>query len=119
MTLFLLADDFWLLHDIVIPTYIGGPPDGLMILYPVLISWFLYQYRVLLVGETQYVLLLVGVGLLGVSAVIDIVPSPLGTDIEDGAKVLGIATYTYYCFLTMGQLVGAKVAVNTSSDARA
>lgn len=76
----------------------------LMVVYPVLLFWLFYRYRALLVAETQYVLLLVGVGLLGLSAVIDIVPNPIGVDVEDGAKVLGIATYTYYCFLAMGQL---------------
>lgn len=107
MTLFLLADDFWLLHEVVFPTYIGGPQDLLMGLYPVLIVWLFYRYRALLVAETQYVLLLVGIGLLGLSMVIDVVPSPVGTDIEDAVKVLGIATYTYYCFLTMGQLASS------------
>lgn len=108
----LLLDDVLMLHERVI-----GPllPNGQMVTYLVYGSaagYFLFRFRTALLGSNLGVLML-SIGLLGASAGMDVlkevfsisvVPARHHLLVEDGLKLMGIATWLYY-FSHLSRLV--------------
>lgn len=100
----LLLDDVLMIHERVI-----GPllPNGQMVTYLVYgfaAGFFLYRYRTALLSSNLGVLML-SIGLLGASAGLDVlkevfsinvVPARHHLLVEDGLKLMGIATWLYY-----------------------
>lgn len=108
----LLLDDVLMIHERLI-----GPllPNGQMVTYLVYgfaAGYFMYRYRTALLGSNLGVLLL-SIGLLGASAGMDVlkevfsisvVPARHHLLVEDGLKLIGIATWLYY-FSHLSRLV--------------
>ncbi len=104
----LLVDDFFLLHEVVAPKYLHFPRDALLFLYVLLGAGLLIRHGKFILQSTPYVFLFIGFGLLGVSMAMDLAILPGGTDVEDGAKILGIVAYAYYCVITSAGLAAGQ-----------
>ncbi|CAN5631407.1 hypothetical protein BH23ACI1_BH23ACI1_05290 [soil metagenome] len=96
-TAVLLLDDFFLIHEIVFPYYLGLPQNLLLGAYAVgSLAWLGAFRRTIL--RTESVVLLLALVFLGLSVVFDQLPPMLPMHLlwEDGAKLLGIATWCTY-----------------------
>jgi hypothetical protein len=108
LSLLLMLDDFFMLHDWVFREIIPLPENLIFAFYAISGVLFLFYYRKLIL-KTDYVILLIGFGLLGVSVIVDalIVVGfywKYSAVLEDGAKFLGMVSWfsyflkTSYCF---------------------
>lgn len=93
-TTMLLADDFFLVHEVVFPYYLGMPQRLLVGSYALLaIAWLAGFARV--IARTNFSVLLLSLCFLGISAAVDQF-SHLHVAWEDGPKLLGIASWCAY-----------------------
>lgn len=85
-------DDFFLLHELVLPG-LGIDQSLIVASYGVMILVYLWRFRDIIM-QSQFLLLLIALGLLGTSAGIDqFLPRFKGMYLlEDGSKFLGIGT---------------------------
>lgn len=107
-TLLLLFDDAFLLHDDILPNYVGVSGEIYGVIYVLLILLYLYRFRRQIL-RSNYLLLGLALVCFGVSAAVDLaydplrdlLPQRLVLGVEDGAKMLGIATWlAYFVHLT-------------------
>ena len=92
LTLVLLLDDAFLVHERVLPRYAGVPQRLVYLVYVLLLVVYLVRFRAV-IFETDYFLLGLALILFGFSIVSDLIwDSPL----EDGTKFAGIVTWTVY-----------------------
>lgn len=99
LTLVLVADDLFLLHEAILPHYLSIPQPLVLGSYAVLGVGYLIRYwRV--IGQTDWLLLGAAFVGLGLSVLFDTVLKPLelGSQslLEDGFKLLGIVSWTAY-----------------------
>lgn len=99
LTLLLLADDWLMLHDVVVPQVLGLPDLLIYALYGLAAVYYLGRYRaVLILGD--WPLLLAALGWFAVSLGVDqldgVVEVPGLYLWEDGAKLLGIVTWLLF-----------------------
>ena len=99
-SLCLAADDQFMLHEYVGPFVIGLPSKAVMLGYAILgVGILLAMWRDFLQGRATG--LVVAMGLMGLSVVIDLLPMELGTPgyiAEDLAKLGGFAVWTaFWC----------------------
>lgn len=103
ISLFLMVDDQFLLHEYVVPGYLGIDEVFVLGLYPLLIGfYFIRYYKDIL--TSQFLVLVSGLSLLALSIFIDMfltVPAFL----EDGFKFIGIAGWFAYQMHTSYSLV--------------
>ena len=102
LTALLLFDDFFLLHDYILPIHFGVSEKAFLLVYAVLMIVGLVRFREAIL-KTEYVVLLIGLGFLGASLIIDALQSNIGSLIgsgrillEDGFKLLGITGWFGY-----------------------
>jgi hypothetical protein len=103
LTAVLLVDDAFLIHDEIVPQYLGISGELIGVGYVVVTLAILYLHRAV-ITYTNYPLLVAALVLLGVSAAVDIastflvrvVPTNLVTIGEDGTKLVGIWTWFAY-----------------------
>ena len=107
-TLLLLLDDAYMLHDAILPGYLGLPGAILTGLYVALGGGMALRYRAIL-ARTPYLLILLSLGALGVSVGVDGLvdaglygKSGLVYLAEDGSKLIGIVFWTGYVAHTCG-----------------
>jgi hypothetical protein len=102
----LLFDDTFLLHEVFFPKYLHIPELVVFAGYLLLFGAYLLNFRRTILGS-NYLLLLVAVGCLGFSMVIDEV-LPLNnfiTFIEDSLKFVGIVFWlVYFAETTLGYI---------------
>lgn len=112
LTTLLLMDDFFLLHEEVIPIYLGIPEKLFVASYGLIILLYLIIYRNTVL-KSEYPLLGSSFFFLGFSMGLDLVPFSIpGRYIfEDGAKFLGIVTWLLY----FGRMVLNEVRLNADS----
>lgn len=97
LTALLLFDDLFLLHERLYPELLGLPEEAVLAGYAVCaLAWLLRYLRQIL--TSRFVLLLAAFGFFAVSVMVDLVMSPSPDDalpylVEDGAKLLGIASW--------------------------
>ncbi|MEB3282097.1 MAG: hypothetical protein VKK42_24575 [Lyngbya sp.] len=111
----MMLDDFLMLHEEVIPTNLGFPEKGVMILTLGWVIFHVFNYRNIIFKQTDFLLLGFAFLWFGTSLMIDRLPlevdyigdgSNLYFLIEDGSKLMGIATWCFYlCRLCYQQIV--------------
>jgi hypothetical protein len=98
ITAVLLGDDFFLLHDKVLPTHLHIGESVIVPFYAVIVVGYLLRFRVSIL-RTHYLLLVLALGLFGLSLAVDQVPKtviPWHHLYEDGFKLLGIVGWFGY-----------------------
>lgn len=98
LTLLLLVDDLFRLHDFILPTYGGLAQEAFYLSYGGLAGLYLIRFRVVLL-KTDFPLLVAALGLLGSSVLLDVLPEtllPWHFLVEDGLKLLGIVGWAGY-----------------------
>lgn len=98
----LALDDLLLLHDHILPLYLGIGEKPLFLVYGLATVWLVRAFRPALRAFDPTLLLLAGLffGLsLGVDAFQERWASPWRIFIEDGAKLLGVASWSGYLAL--------------------
>jgi hypothetical protein len=111
LSAFLLFDDYFLLHDLIFPEYLGISEIVVLMVYPISILYFLIAYRNEILS-TSFLILLSSLGFLGFSMFIDItnfVEGDLEYLLEDGSKFLGILGWFLYFFHTSIEAIKSKL----------
>lgn len=112
VTTLLLVDDFFLLHEIVFPRYVGVPEKAVQVAIAGILVWFVVSFRTVIL-RTDYLLLALACGALGVSTGLDFIES-VGSYrafylFEDGAKLFGIVNWAaYFVLVSAGQVVSSR-----------
>jgi hypothetical protein len=108
-TLLLMCDDFFMFHDWVFRDIIPIPENLIFAFYALSGVSFLIFFRHLIL-KTDYVILLIGFGLLGVSVIVD-ASIVFGFNwkyesvLEDGAKFLGMFSWFAYFLMSSYDLI--------------
>jgi len=105
LTLILLLDDFFLIHDILFPRVLRLPEWLVYLFFLVAFPLFFLRHLKPIFGQTEYRILALGVFLLGLSFLIDMNVLPGGIDVEDGFKLAGMVAYSYYWIVTSHELI--------------
>ena len=111
-TSILLLDDFFLIHEIVFPYYLGLPQELLLGTYVVGAITYLIIFRGIIL-RTDFLILLTAIAALAFSVVVDQLPQVLPMHLlwEDGAKLVGAAGWFFYFARTSAQFVtGSRAA---------
>lgn len=97
ITFLLMMDDFFMLHEIIFPEFLGIPENLIYIVYIFLIGFYLFRFRSHIL-ETDYTILILSFLFLGFSLVIDRLPfyMPGHFIFEDGLKFFAIVTWIGY-----------------------
>jgi len=98
MTLMLLADDFFLLHEEVYPNYFFISEKIVLLAYGVIVLLYLAIFRKLIL-KTNYLLMLFAFAFFSISIGIDLFDindREIIFLLEDGAKFLGIISWAAY-----------------------
>lgn len=94
----LMFDDLFLLHELVFPEYFMLPKNVVYLIYLNILAVYVVVFRADIM-ETEYLILGIAFGLLGISQFVDSLPMPIPEDsfLEDAVKLFGIVTwFTYY-----------------------
>ena len=118
----LLVDDAFLLHDEILPRYAGFSGELYGIAYVIAMTVYLVTMRSVL-ARTNYLLLGAALVLFAFSAAADLassrlaemLPSPSVVILEEGSKLIGIATWLAY-FVSTGRAALAERISGSSAD---
>jgi hypothetical protein len=116
-TAVLLVDDLALIHDDILPNYVGISGEVYGVAYVLFMLGYLVSYRHR-IRQTDWTLLIVALGFFGVSTVVDLgstvmsdlLPPAAVVLVEDGAKLLGIGTWLAYFVSVARQLLAPVTA---------
>jgi hypothetical protein len=100
LTVILLLDDFFMLHDWFFPEYLNVYEKKVFAVYGILLLAYFVRFRRMIM-ETNFVLLLLALVFFALSILIDRLPQsflPMHHIFEDGAKFLGIISWLGYFF---------------------
>ena len=100
LTLALLIDDFFLMHEYVFPKLFGMSELVLFTGYGLAVAFIIVKFRTFIQG-TSFIFLLLALGFFGLSLAIDLLTVGSLPIVEDGAKLLGIVSWLGY-FVTAG-----------------
>lgn len=109
ITLLMLADDLFLIHDVVFPEYLNTDEKVFFIFYGLSAIALVVYFREIVL-TTDYILLILAFCSFGSSALTDIIDA-LGIDItqlyvfEDGLKFLGIIAWFAYFTRTSYKII--------------
>lgn len=113
ITVLLMVDDFFMLHDWILPRYFGLNEKVVFAAYGFLVIGWLVSFRRRIV-ETDYAALLLSIVFFGFSLVVDFFQpevegriGPWRVLLEDGAKLLGIVGWLGY-FILVGLSVRSE-----------
>jgi hypothetical protein len=110
LTMLLLLDDLLMMHEQVFPVYLKIPEKAYLIGLGICAGSYLFRFRQVILN-TEYTVLLAAYCFLGLSVCIDILPHFQGKyTVEDGCKLLGIATWLLYFFRLAGHLLAPSPA---------
>jgi hypothetical protein len=98
LTTLLLADDIFMLHEYVVPELVGGGEKVFLAAYLAAGSAFLLVYRAQLL-RTDLILFAAAIALFATSVAADKLLDHVHL-VEDGAKLLGLVTWTAYFAFT-------------------
>ena len=110
LSMVLMFDDLFMLHERVLPDRIGIPEPVVYLVYLLSVAWYLIRFRKALIS-TEPVILMSSLVLFAISMFSDIVlgkpETVLERIVEDGAKFLGIWLWTGFhlraAWLVMGR----------------
>ena len=119
LTLLLLFDDFFLLHEIIYPHYFGVSEKIVFLGYGGLMIFWMVTFKKCIL-KTEYLILLIALGFFGLSLFIDVfqhrIQSIIGNSrilFEDGFKLLGIVGWFGYflrcCLLQLENKAGTDL----------
>jgi hypothetical protein len=91
----LLLDDFFMIHEKVMPVYFGISEKVLFSGYMLMVLAYLRRWLSKILA-TDYLILLLSFSFFGLSIAIDLIPNHKITFIEDAAKFLGIVGWCAY-----------------------
>lgn len=96
LTLLLLTDDLFQLHEEVYPAYLGLPELAVYLCYGVLTLSYVIRFRAFML-QTPGVILVIGGSLFAGSVGVDVLFESIRfqAELEDGCKFLGILSWTY------------------------
>lgn len=100
ITLVLMLDDFFLIHEYVFPILLGLSELVLFAGYGLATVFVIIRFRKF-IQETNLIFLLLALGFFGLSLGIDLLNNENLLLLEDGAKLLGIVSWFGY-FVTTG-----------------
>jgi hypothetical protein len=112
-----MFDDLYLLHEEVLPDHLHVPQKLVFAIYGGLVLVFLFRFRRMIL-DTDFVLLVAAFGFFALSVLVDLFVTPeeftvFGLPgrhlIEDGLKLLGIATWATYFVRTSIQKIGPLI----------
>jgi hypothetical protein len=120
ITILLLVDDLFLIHDVVFPEYLKIDEKVFFVFYGLSLIALVFYYRAIVL-KTDYILLVIAFASFGSSVLTDIIDA-LGIDItqlyvfEDGLKFLGIISWFAYFTRTSFRFIrgGLKSASGNS-----
>jgi hypothetical protein len=106
----LTIDDTFLIHDLVLPEYVGIPEVLVALAYSAAIAWYLVRFRRELLDRSDSAVFVASVLLLGSSLAIDVAvmligPFPYDTTVEELPKLLGITAWLYFWFRATVEVV--------------
>jgi hypothetical protein len=114
LSILMLIDDFFLMHDVIFPEYLKIDEKVFYIFYGLsVVAIFVRYYKIIL--DTDYVLLILSFVLLGLSATTDEIIA-MGVHInhpfivEDSFKLLGILSWFSYFTRTAYKFVKTDIA---------
>ncbi len=110
----LMFDDLFLLHELVFPEYLMLSKNVVYLIYLNILAVYVVVFRADLL-ETEYLILGIAFGLLGISQFVDSLPMPIPEDsfLEDAVKLFGIVTwFTYYMRYCVQMVKSQEVANN-------
>lgn len=116
LTLMLLADDLFQVHETLFPIYLKIPESVTFGLYG-LVTLFIVIRFFTPIMSTNYRLLLLAFALFGVSILVDMLfpePSLLRYLVEDGAKFMGIVSWLVYHAGVAMSALASEEGVGTS-----
>ncbi len=76
VTMMLLLDDVFMLHETVYPDYLGMPQNAVLVLTAVMLLWFVVSFRAIIL-RTDFLLLLLAFAGFALSIGIDVVHSTI------------------------------------------
>ncbi len=111
LTLLLMFDDLYMLHEVVLPEHAGIPQNVVYVTYIILVLGFLAWFHKTIL-QSHYLLLLLALAGLGFSIGVDRIASLVSVPglyvFEDGAKLFGIVSWsTYFVLVSAHRLVRA------------
>jgi hypothetical protein len=112
ITMVLLGDDLFLMHEKIVPRYLHVGEKTLFSLYALMLLGYLVAFR-RLVLTTDYLLLVLALGLFAVSVAVDRLPEtllPWHHLYEDGTKFLGIVGWFGYFVSSAFTAVTSRIA---------
>lgn len=117
LTAYLLLDDLFLFHENLAPRYLGLRETVVYAALGATVCAYLFAFRRVILGMNASMLIL-AMGFLGASVVVDVILAPwLGMIghweyfVEDGVKLLGIASWCgYFSSASLRLLAGAPEA---------
>ncbi|HEX6983496.1 MAG TPA: hypothetical protein VF181_12125 [Balneolaceae bacterium] len=97
ISLFLLSDDLFMLHEAIFPWYLDIPQKLVYVIYLVLMSSYFLYFRKR-IWNSEYKILGIAIAFLALSVLGDFMLPQEGMAyvVEDGLKVFGIATWFIY-----------------------
>lgn len=104
ISLILLLDDLFLLHESVFPRHLNIPEKIVFLSYGLMILGYLTRFRKLIL-KTDFLCMILVFGLFGLSIFIDILDLRVSILFEDGSKLFGIVSWFGYFALTCFQVV--------------
>jgi hypothetical protein len=108
ITLLLLLDDLFMLHEVVFPVHLGVPEDVVYATHACLLLWFLVWFRSVIL-QSSFLLLVLAFAGFSVSIGVDLTASlyfvPGLYVFEDGGKLFGIVSWTGYFVLVSARYV--------------
>ncbi len=114
ITIVLLLDDLFLFHEMILPEYFHIPEKVTYAGYVTIILVYLVRFGKT-IFETEFLLFFFALGFLGLSIVVDFLPSswlPWHHLFEDGFKLFGIASWLGYFAKTCSQEIGKRAQLS-------
>jgi hypothetical protein len=110
LTLFLGLDDAFLLHEDLLPQHVGIWEPLIYVGYAAFGLFYLVRFHAVIL-DTEYLLLMLALFLLGISVSLDVLldrdiidlPSRIAFLVEDGAKFTGIVSWLVYSARVVNQ----------------
>ncbi|HKR05895.1 MAG TPA: hypothetical protein VJY62_14765 [Bacteroidia bacterium] len=102
VTMLLMTDDLFLLHEEVFPKYLGIPEKGVFVIYSNILLLYALLFRET-IFKTDFIILGLAFLLIGGSTFVKRIPMPIPEDtfLEDAVKLFGIICWFTY-FLRLG-----------------
>ncbi len=106
ITLLMTMDDLYQLHEFVLPHYLYVPENAVLLTYFNIYLIYGIRFRKQL-EQTDFVVLALSFGFLGLSTAIKLLPLPIPQDtfLKDGFKLFGAVTWLIYYFRTSNEIL--------------